>query len=154
MLLSADVQAQPADVIGEHRRDTSQLSSTVAIGDRTRAHGGLNIRVAERSASAPVISAAQEAPAPTRRDSLLNGVLIGAGVGALVGLIPDHYDDCEECHDSLYASIGVGAGVGLLVDLLRVKSTAPSSSGPRTSLMLGVGPPSARVRVGGVVRWR
>ena len=52
-------------------------------------------------------------------DSVLNGVLIGAGVGGLLGLIPDYFDDCEECHDSLYASIAVGAGIGLLVDLLR-----------------------------------
>jgi hypothetical protein len=154
MLLLADLQAQRPDVIDEHRRDASQLSSTVAIGDKTTDRRGLNIRVAEWPTAALANSAAQDAPAPTRRDSLLNGVLIGAGVGALVGLIPDHYDDCEECHDSLYASIAVGAGVGLLVDLLRVKSGAASSSGPRTSLLLGVGPPSARVRVGGIVRWR
>lgn len=154
MLLSGHAQAQRADVIDEHRRDASQLSSTVAIGDRVTNRSGLHIRVAEWPTSALDNCAAQDAPAPTRRDSLLNGALIGAGVGALVRLIPDHYDGCEECHDSLYASIGVGAGVGLLVALLRVKSSAASSSGPRTSLLLGVGPPSARVRVGGVVRWR
>jgi len=72
---------------------------------------------------------------------VIDGALIGAGVGALIGLIPDHYDDCEECHDSFYASIGVGAGVGLLVDVLRVTSTASSPSQPRTSLLLGVGSP-------------
>lgn len=154
MLLSADAQAQRADVIDAHRGNASQLSSIGAIGDKTTDRGGLNIRVAEWPTPALSVSAAQETPNPTRRDSLLNGVLIGAGVGALVGLIPDRYDDCEECHDSLYASIGVGAGVGLLVDLLRVESNAASSAGPRTSLWLGVGPPSARLRVGGVVRWR
>lgn len=46
-------------------------------------------------------------------------MLIGAGVGAALGLIPDYYDDCEECHDSLYVSVAVGAGIGLLVDALR-----------------------------------
>lgn len=111
MLLSADARAQRADVIDEHGRDGSQLSSTVALGGRTTGRGGLNTRVAKWPTSALGISAAQEAPAPTRRNSLLNGVLIGAGVGTLLGLIPDHDDDCEECHDSPYASIGVGARV-------------------------------------------
>jgi hypothetical protein len=60
------------------------------------------------------------APAANKgRDSVLNGILIGAAVGGALGLIPDYFDDCEECHDSLYVSIAVGAGVGLLVDLLR-----------------------------------
>jgi hypothetical protein len=67
----------------------------------------------------------QASAGTVKRDSVLNGVLIGAGVGALAGLIPDHYDDCEECHDSLYWSIGVGAGIGLLVDFLRNKPAPP-----------------------------
>jgi hypothetical protein len=154
LLLSADAEAQRADVIDGHQWETSQWSSTVAIRDRTTDRRGLNINVAGWPTSALALGAGKKAPAPTQRDSLLNGVLIGAAVGALAGLIPDHYDDCEECHDSLYASIGVGAGVGLLVDLLRVKSTGAPSSGPQASLLLGVGPPLARVRVGGVVRWR
>ena len=124
LILSADAYGQRADA------GPSQLSSATAIGGR------------------------REAQAPARRDSVLNGVLIGAGAGALAGLIPDHYDDCEECHDSLYASIGVGAGVGLLIDALRVKPTATPQSGPQTSLLLGVGSRSMRVRVAGVIRWR
>jgi len=154
LLLSADAHAQRADAISEHLRGTSQVSSAAAIGDTTAARDRLNINMAKWPTSAVAIGAGQEAPAPTRRDSVLNGVLIGAGVGALAGLIPDHYDDCEECHDSLYASIGVGAGVGLLIDALRVKSTASSQSGPQTSLLLGVGSRSSRVRVAGIVRWR
>ena len=154
LLLSAGAHAQRADAIDEHPRGPSQLSSAGAIGDTTAARDRLNINMARWSTSAVAIGAGQEAPAPARRDSVLNGVLIGAGVGALAGLIPDHYDDCEECHDSLYASIGVGAGVGLLVDALRVKSTASSRSGPETSLVLGVGERSTRVRIGGIVRWR
>jgi hypothetical protein len=59
----------------------------------------------------------------TRRDSLLNGLLIGAAAGAALGLIPDYFDDCEECHDSLYASIAVGAGIGLLVDAFAPEPT-------------------------------
>jgi len=70
-------------------------------------------------AAAQSSAAPQPQPTKPRHDSLLNGVLIGAGVGAALGLIPDYYDDCEECHDSLYVSVAVGAGIGLLVDALR-----------------------------------
>jgi predicted lipid-binding transport protein (Tim44 family) len=77
--------------------------------------------------NAILASAAPSAqPAPRGHDSLLNGILIGAAVGALAGLIPDYYDDCEECHDSLYGSIAVGAGVGLLIDAL--KRPSPSKA--------------------------
>jgi hypothetical protein len=154
LILSADAHAQRADAIGEHLGGPSLLSSAAPIGDTTAARDRLNINMAKWSTSAVAIGAMQKAPAPTRRDSVLDGVLIGAGVGALAGLIPDHYDDCEECHDSLYASIGVGAGVGLLIDALRVKSTASSQSGPQTSLLLSAGSRSTRVRVAGIVRWR
>ena len=72
-----------------------------------------------------------------RHDPLWNGILIGMGIGAVAGLIPDYYDDCEECHDSLYGSIAFGAGVGLLVDALirsrRVVYRAPET-GARISL--------------------
>jgi len=154
LILSADAHAQRSDAIGEHLRNPSHLSSAAAVGDTTAACDRLNINMARWPTSAVAVGAMQQAPAPTRRDSVLNGVLIGAGVGALAGLIPDHYDDCEECHDSLYASIGVGAGIGLLVDALRVKSTASSQSGPQASLLLSVGSRSARVRVAGILRWR
>jgi hypothetical protein len=88
-----------------------------------------------------------------RRDSVLNGVLIGAGVGGLLGLIPDHYDDCEECHDSLYASIAVGAGVGLLIDLLRNGGQAASPS-EATGLRLRVALGRRTVGLGGKIVWR
>jgi hypothetical protein len=104
----------------------------------------------EETLSSAAAIGGRKPQAPKRRDSVLDGVPIGAGVGALAGLISDHYDDCEECHDSLYASIGVGAGVGLLIDALRVKSTASPHSGPQTSLLLGVGSRSVRVRVAGM----
>jgi hypothetical protein len=87
-------------------------------------------RLLERPATGR-FEAVQDSGTPTRkRDSLWNGVIIGASAGALLGLIPDYYDDCEECHDSLYISIAVGAGIGLVVDLLR--SGGPPASPSRS----------------------
>ena len=88
------------------------------------------------------------------RDSVLNGVLIGAGIGALLGLIPDHYDDCEECHDSLYGSIALGSGIGLLVDLLRNKKQPPAPSHKEDGLRLGVAVSRGAVGFGGRIAWR
>jgi hypothetical protein len=81
-------------------------------------------------------------------------VLIGAGIGALLGLIPDYYDDCEHCHDSLYASIAVGAGIGLAVDLIRSdrRSVLPPRSDDRFRISLAGGRKAVGVR--GIVRWR
>jgi hypothetical protein len=85
------------------------------------------------------------------RDAVWNGLLIGAGVGALFGLIPDHYDDCEECHDSLYASIAVGAGIGALIDLLRRNRPLPSS---KDALHMGVTVRSRSLELAGRIAWR
>jgi hypothetical protein len=96
---------------------------------------------------------AQTSSPPTRaRDPVWNGLLIGAGVGALLGLIPDHYDDCEECHDSLYASIAVGAGIGLLIDLLRSgePSLSPSS---KDALQMGVTVSPRSLELAGRIGW-
>ena len=89
--------------------------------------------------------------AASRRDSLLNGVLIGAAVGGLLGLIPDHYDDCEECHDSLYASIAVGAGVGLLVDFLRVDRQPANPALANRGVYVSIAPRGFRVHR--IMRW-
>ena len=86
------------------------------------------------------------------QDSVLNGVLIGAGVGGVLGLIPDYFDDCEECHDSLYASIAVGAGVGLLIDLLRRDNRPTDSAVPGVPVQLAITVRS--VGVLGAIRWR
>ena len=96
----------------------------------------------------------QQTPQGGGRDSVLNGVLIGAGIGALLGLIPDHYDDCEECHDSLYGSIALGAGIGLLVDLLRHKKQPPAPSHKEDGLRLGVAVSPGAVGFGGRIAWR
>jgi ElaB/YqjD/DUF883 family membrane-anchored ribosome-binding protein len=89
-----------------------------------------------------------------RHDSLWNGALIGAGIGALLGLIPDYYDDCEDCHDSLYASIAVGAGVGLLVDALRRERQTVYKSPAGDSLLLGLAAGRSRVSLAATVRWQ
>lgn len=95
----------------------------------------------------------QPARAGARRDPVWNGVLIGAGIGTLVGLIPDYYDDCEECHDALWGSMAVGAGIGLAVDLLRngKQGVSPPPSG-RPQLQVALD--RHRVGVRGTVRWR
>jgi hypothetical protein len=97
----------------------------------------------------------QTSAGPAKRDSVLNGVLIGAGIGALAGLIPDYYDDCEECHDSLYWSIAVGAGIGLVVDLLRNKPAAATSTvTPGKSVQVGAALAPGVVGLRGRVSWR
>ncbi|MCM3881398.1 MAG: hypothetical protein ND807_14920 [Vicinamibacterales bacterium] len=89
-----------------------------------------------------------------RNDSLLNGLLIGAGIGAALGLIPDYYDDCEECHDSLYASIAVGAGIGLLVDALRTNRQPVSPSISRAPIRFDVAVKRRGIGVRTKIHWR
>jgi len=82
-------------------------------------------------------------------------VLIGAAAGAALGLIPDYYDDCEECHDSLYASTAVGEGVGLLIDALRVSRRVvyeTPTTGRPMHLEVAVGRHAVGLRA--IVRWR
>jgi hypothetical protein len=96
---------------------------------------------------------AEHNPVAPQRDSLLNGVLIGAAAGGLLGLIPDYLDDCGECHDSLYASIAIGAGVGLLVDALRTtrQGARPSRTG---ALRVNVMAARRAVSLRTTIRWR
>jgi hypothetical protein len=97
----------------------------------------------------------QPAPSPRvkRRDSVLNGVLIGASVGFAVGLFADYYDDCEECHDALWGSIAHGAGIGLGVDLLLGATHSASPPTPnRPVVRLGGGRKGVAVR--GSIAWR
>jgi hypothetical protein len=94
-----------------------------------------------------------QSPAKKQRDSVLNGVLIGAGIGAVVGLIPDYYDDCGECHDPLYGSIVFGAGIGLLIDLLHNPSPKPSPS-KQSDLRLGLQVRGRAVSIAGRLAWR
>lgn len=90
---------------------------------------------------------------PKSRDAVWNGLLIGAGVGALLGLIPDYYDDCEECHDSLYWSIAVGAGVGLLIDFLRTGKSKPSPAHSEKRFQMNLAARPTAIGVYGTLRW-
>lgn len=151
VMLGTRVHAQSAAIIGE--------SPWVPCPSQLRGGSLDPAREEVRSERLVGVAAALDVEqsatqAPRRRDSVLNGVLIGAGVGALLGLIPDYYDDCEECHDSLYASIAVGAGIGLIVDLLRTDTRAVSQSRSDGGFRMGVAAGRRAVGVRGMVRWR
>jgi hypothetical protein len=155
MMSSAGANAQSPVVGTEGRPNPGRFRTTVSINDDP-----LDL-VRPQVVSQPLLDTAEALapaqstpPSPKQRDSVLNGVLIGAGIGALLGLIPDYYDDCEECHDSLYASIAVGAGVGLVIDLLR-SNTRPASrpqSDDRFQLNIAGGRKAVEIR--GILRWR
>jgi hypothetical protein len=88
--------------------------------------------------------AAAQPPAATSRqpDSLLNGILIGAGVGAIPGiywLIADPNECTGLCAED-YAAIGVGALVGGLIDRAITRKVtvndASASSGSTRHLLI------------------
>ena len=74
-------------------------------------------------------------------DSLLNGTLIGAGIGAIPGiywLIADPNECAGLCAED-YVAIGVGAVVGALVDrAIKRRVTVYVSPGARTALQVAV----------------
>jgi hypothetical protein len=145
--------SQPA-VVGQTRvAETAERLGTSGVGARARDEA---LRLENESALFRARSTAWPGgPQPAKGgDSVLNGILIGAAVGGLLGLIPDYYDDCEECHDSLYASIAVGAGIGLLVDLLRDRRQAPSPSETRDGLHVDVAIRRRTVGMGWRLAWR
>jgi ElaB/YqjD/DUF883 family membrane-anchored ribosome-binding protein len=140
---------------------TSQTSVDVTTTDGKRVRGTLasvdrnHLRLATAGREIDIRTDQVRKIETRRRDSLWNGLLIGAGVGAALGLIPDYYDDCEECHDSLYGSIAAGAGVGLLIDALRssrrVVYEAPTD---KSSTHVGVAVGRESIAVRATLRWR
>jgi hypothetical protein len=159
LVVTAPAHAQTASTARGGPVDTGRSRTGVGVVSLTevsRENAGLREALRDGHLDlAGVPRDRQDTAQRTRRhDSVLNGVLIGAGVGALLGLIPDYYDDCEECHDSLYASIAVGAGVGLLIDLLRTEkqTVSPAQSDGAFRLGIAAGPTSAGL--GGTIRWR
>jgi hypothetical protein len=136
--------------VGLARQADAQLASAdPVVFDATRV-----ARLLERPAVGG-LEPVQDSGTPTRkRDSLWNGLAIGAGVGALVGLIPDYYDDCEECHDMLYVSIAAGAGIGLVVDLLRSGKQPASPSSSQSGFRMNMAVNRRVVGVTGRFVWR
>jgi ElaB/YqjD/DUF883 family membrane-anchored ribosome-binding protein len=145
LLLAAFIAAIPS-------RADAQLANATArqvVGD-SRSRAVLPVGRSGRYEEERPLAQAPSQPTMAR-DTVWNGLLIGAGVGGLLGLIPDHYDDCEECHDSLYASIAVGAGIGALIDLLRRNRPSPSS---KDALHMGVTVRSRSLELAGRIAWR
>jgi ElaB/YqjD/DUF883 family membrane-anchored ribosome-binding protein len=125
------------------------LMTTLWLAALTTAAHAQSLRLDSIAATRAVAAATEE----RGHDSVLNGVLIGAGVGAALGLIPDYYDDCEECHDSLYVSIAVGAGVGLFVDLM-MRNGKPRTPAQAAGFRMEVAMSPRLLRVGGRWAWR
>ena len=75
-------------------------------------------------------------PATSRQpDSLLNGILIGAGVGAIPGiywLVADPNECTGLCPED-YAAIGVGAVVGGLIDRAITRKVTVNEAGASSS---------------------
>jgi uncharacterized protein YcfJ len=105
--------------------------------------------------AAPVVSVDPPRPAsadnqpPTlqhRKDSLWNGVIVGAGLGALVGtLVSFAVSDCSECSGfNVPLTFGVlgagaGAGIGAGIDAWR-QNRSPVTIAPKKAGRLTVSP--------------
>lgn len=85
-----------------------------------------------------------------RRDSVLNGLVIGAAIGAIPGiywLIADPNECTGLCPED-YASIAVGAGVGALIDRAIGRTVTVYSASANRAQRLTVGPVVSRTRKG------
>jgi hypothetical protein len=106
-------------------------------------------------AAAPAAAQAPaQSPTATVRqpDSLLNGILIGAGVGAIPGiywLIADPNECTGLCAED-YAAIGVGAVVGALIDraITRKVTVTPAGESSSATSHLLIQPLVSRKRSG------
>ncbi len=106
------------------------------------------------TAAAAAAQAAAQPPAATSRqaDSPLNGILIGAGVGAIPGiywLIADPNECTGLCPED-YAAIAVGAVVGGLIDraITRKVTVYEAGASSSSSRHLLIGPLVGRKRSG------
>jgi hypothetical protein len=119
------VLLQPTNDDGIGASDSTPLVITVAPGT---------------AVSSPSLRR-QSASQPRRRDSLWNGVLLGAGAGALLGAVGGHaLLDCSTCSAGFNVSLtfgvigaGAGAGIGAGIDALRhTRAPIPGALGPIT----------------------
>jgi hypothetical protein len=75
----------------------------------------------------------QSATAVRQSDSLLNGAIIGAGVGVASGLafcnLMESWDTCRDDYRAMFTVGAIGAGVGIVVDALIRKKVYQTASG-------------------------
>jgi hypothetical protein len=120
-LMPATVRAQPA-----------AAESSVSLADLSRQAMAVNART-DGAANAPAIET------QPRKDPLWNGIVIGAGLGALIGAFAgDAAFECSECTGFnvplTFGVIGAGAGaaIGAGVDaLLHERTRIPSTKDNR-----------------------
>jgi hypothetical protein len=135
-----------------HHAVSTELSRAAndANDDRGAAIDGkpFVVTVAARKAARSPSALRQRGTVSRRRDTLWNGVLVGAGVGALLGALGGQaLIDCSECagfNVPLTFGVlgaGVGAGVGAGIDALRhTRSPIPNTPGRVTvTPLLGKG---------------
>ncbi len=157
---AASAQVPPVaslDELAKVLKPQAQVDVTTTDGKRTRgivsAVDQSHLRLTAAAGPLDIRRDQVKTVETRRRDSLWNGLLIGAGVGAALGLIPDYYDDCEECHDSLYGSIAVGAGVGLLIDAIRSSRQVVYKAPADKSTDIGVALGRESVGLRATLRW-
>jgi hypothetical protein len=93
-------------------------------------------------------SSASQASQPQRRDSLWNGMLIGAGLGAMAGAFTGfaQQNECVACsgfnEPLAYGALGagIGAGIGAGVDALFHKRASPAGDSPHERRQLRLFP--------------
>ena len=108
--------------------------------DRTPDHG--RVSPSDRKTAGPPSPRRASGAPLQRRDSLWNGVLIGAGLGALAGAVGGQAAlECSECagfNVPLTFGVigaGVGAGIGAGIDALRHSHSAAPGTYGRVTVM-------------------
>lgn len=130
----ASAQSVPLPTKGVHRTLHDEPSPATAEEHRTTlgARASTSSKFEDRfSASRLAFPPVDHQTVRQRKDSLWNGALVGAGLGALVGIAGSPLiSDCSECSGFNVPltfgvlGAGIGAGVGAGIDALR-NSKAP-----------------------------
>jgi len=134
--------------VGDHVYVTDAAGTTTA-GTLTAVTGEaleLNVGASIRSLAAAHVRRIQSRQA----DSPLNGILIGAGVGAIPGiywLVADP-NECTGLCPEEWAAIAVGAVVGGLIDATRKVTVYEAGASSSSSRRLLIGPLVGRKRSG------
>ena len=156
----------PVDVYGQYQSDFSQLETTLKQNDQltlttdsgTKIKGKL-IQASPDQITVKLKGGSQQIPASRilkvqrSRNGVLLGAVIGAGVGILPALALSEYAH-NEGGDSAIAliPIGLGAAVGIGIDALLSTKRTMYERNPNQRLTLS--PVLDRNRVGARVAWR